>query len=56
MRFDLGTVEPSLAGPRRPEDRVPLRKARESFAAAFGVAPETSSPNRIDIGLAMGTW
>ena len=24
VEFDLSTVEPSLAGPRRPEDRVPL--------------------------------
>ena len=27
-----GEVEPSLAGPRRPQDRVPLREAKESFA------------------------
>ena len=33
-------VEPSLAGPRRPQDRVPLREARNAFSAAlpsFGV-------------------
>jgi aconitate hydratase len=38
--LDLSTVEPSLAGPRRPQDRVPLRVAKESFLAAletFGV-------------------
>ena len=38
--LDLGSVEPSLAGPRRPQDRVPLREARDSFLAAlptFGV-------------------
>src|SRR5262245_55514556 len=28
LELDLGTVEPSLAGPRRPQDRVPLRRAR----------------------------
>src|SRR5207249_10987803 len=28
LELDLGTVEPSLAGPRRPQDRVPLRGAR----------------------------
>ena len=37
IELDLGTVEPSLAGPRRPQDRVPLSKAaamyRESLAA-----------------------
>ncbi len=29
--LDLAGVEPSLAGPRRPQDRVPLREAKESF-------------------------
>ena len=32
LELDLGTVEPSLAGPRRPQDRVPLREVKESFA------------------------
>src|SRR5204862_7080891 len=31
IELDLGTVEPSLAGPRRPQDRVPLRDARDAF-------------------------
>jgi aconitate hydratase len=31
LELDLGDVEPSLAGPRRPQDRVPLHDARESF-------------------------
>jgi aconitate hydratase len=31
LELDLGTVEPSLAGPRRPQDRVPLSKAAEKF-------------------------
>ena len=31
VELDLGTVEPSLAGPRRPQDRVPLRTAKEAF-------------------------
>ena len=30
--LDLGDVEPSLAGPRRPQDRVPLTDAQASFA------------------------
>ncbi len=40
VELDLSTVEPSLAGPRRPQDRVPLRRAKESFIEAlstFGV-------------------
>jgi aconitate hydratase len=36
VRLDLGDVEPSLAGPRRPQDRVPLREAKRSFLDALG--------------------
>ncbi|MDW8290605.1 MAG: aconitate hydratase AcnA [Armatimonadota bacterium] len=32
LELDLSTVEPSLAGPKRPHDRVPLREAKRSFA------------------------
>src|SRR6266849_5689937 len=31
LTLDLTTVEPSLAGPRRPQDRVSLAKVRENF-------------------------
>ena len=31
VELDLGTVEPSLAGPSRPQDRVPLRIARSTY-------------------------
>jgi aconitate hydratase len=31
--FDLSTVEPSIAGPKRPQDRIPLRKARKVVGA-----------------------
>ena len=40
VELDLSTVEPSIAGPRRPQDRIPLREARNAFSAAlpsFGV-------------------
>ena len=33
LELDLGTVESSLAGPRRPQDRVALSSAAKSFAA-----------------------
>ncbi|MDP9481748.1 MAG: aconitate hydratase AcnA, partial [Chloroflexota bacterium] len=35
LHLDLGSVEPSVAGPRRPQDRVPLTDLRRSFRAAF---------------------
>ena len=31
LELDLATVEPSLAGPKRPQDRVPLRMSQESY-------------------------
>ena len=31
LELDLGSVEPSLAGPSRPQDRVPLRIAKETY-------------------------
>src|SRR5687768_7275771 len=36
IELDLGTIEPSLAGPRRPQDRVSLKQAKSSFQTALG--------------------
>ncbi|HEV2973503.1 MAG TPA: aconitate hydratase AcnA, partial [Solirubrobacteraceae bacterium] len=33
--LDLGTVEPSLAGPKRPQDRVPLRTTKAAWKSAL---------------------
>ena len=35
LELDLGTVEPSLAGPKRPQDRVPLSTTRKVFRKAL---------------------
>ena len=35
LALDLDSVEPSIAGPKRPQDRVALSKARESFESAL---------------------
>jgi aconitate hydratase len=35
LALDLATVEPSLAGPKRPQDRVALSSAKESFEKAL---------------------
>jgi aconitase A len=46
LELDLGTIEPSLAGPRRPQDRVPMqslgRVFREAFADRFKALQETA--------------
>jgi aconitate hydratase len=35
IELDLSTVEPSLAGPKRPQDRVALKGAKDAFRAAL---------------------
>ena len=42
LSLDLGTVEPSVAGPKRPQDRVLLSKTPASFASKL---PELQGPN-----------
>jgi aconitate hydratase A / 2-methylisocitrate dehydratase len=59
IELDLSTVEPSLAGPRRPQDRVALHSAKSGFKAsleslqagakktvAAGAAPSSSPRSR----------
>jgi aconitate hydratase A / 2-methylisocitrate dehydratase len=36
VELDLSSVEPSIAGPRRPQDRVPLSTAKSAFVGALG--------------------
>jgi aconitate hydratase len=51
LELDLSTVEPALAGPKRPQDRVVLSKVRDSYLANFGdfkpgaVKSKTTAPN-----------
>jgi aconitate hydratase len=35
LELDLSTVEPSLAGPKRPQDRVPVSEAKQAFEEAL---------------------
>jgi len=44
LSLDLSTVEPSLAGPRRPQDRVPLRTVGRAFLDALPTLVKPSSP------------
>ena len=36
LELDLGTVEPCVAGPSRPQDRIVLKELKESFAHVLG--------------------
>jgi aconitate hydratase len=35
LELDLGTIEPSMAGPKRPQDRVPLARAKDMYREAL---------------------
>jgi aconitate hydratase len=46
VELDLSTVEPSLAGPKRPQDRVPLRSAKRVYESSVKkMAEERSQKN-----------
>ncbi len=53
LELDLGTVEPSLAGPARPQDRVPLRQAKVAFRSSLekllGKEAASSQPSRVPV-------
>ncbi len=40
IELDLATVVPSMAGPKRPQDRVNLPDVKKNFQAAFSSAPQ----------------
>jgi aconitate hydratase len=49
--LDLGSIEPSLAGPKRPQDRVALKNAKAGFAKALEAMQPGAS---LDRGAAIG--
>jgi aconitate hydratase len=50
LRLDLATVEASLAGPKRPQDRVPLRASRQSWEKALpGLVAASEAGARVDV-------
>jgi aconitate hydratase len=63
LELDLATVEPSVAGPRRPQDRVALRDVKRSFRDALPSlkpplpeAAQKGSPEGASTGPAEGVW
>ncbi len=46
LELDLAAVEPSLAGPRRPQDRVPLAKAKNAFQEALPGLMKSGTPDK----------
>ena len=51
LELDLGEVVPSIAGPKRPQDRIALTDAQEAFRKALaGYVPESDGERRGDRG------
>ena len=50
LTLDLGSVEPSLAGPRRPQDRVALRDLGSNFRASYPNGIEETTGAGIAVG------
>ena len=48
LELDLATIEPSLAGPKRPQDRVPLRVAKAAFRNALRAVVPAQELNGLD--------
>ncbi len=46
VTLDLGTVTPSLAGPKRPQDRIEIGRVKEQFTALFSAPPSESGFNQ----------
>ena len=42
VEFDLGSVEPCIAGPKRPQDRVLLKSAKQAFSTVLNDMVSTS--------------
>ncbi len=48
LELDLSTVVPSLAGPKRPQDRIPLSESKEAFRAALADYAEPTALTAVD--------
>jgi aconitate hydratase len=49
LELDLSSVEPSMAGPKRPQDRVPLAKSKQVFREALPGLMKTQSAGRVPV-------
>ncbi len=51
LELDLSTVVPSIAGPKRPQDRIELSAAKRAFEEVLpSYAPEVSTPIDVTVG------
>ncbi|MFV0283596.1 MAG: aconitate hydratase AcnA [Castellaniella sp.] len=55
LELDLGTVVPSIAGPKRPQDRIALTDARPALARSLTALPSAPKSNPAAVRLADGS-
>jgi len=55
IHFDMSTIEPSMAGPRRPQERISLSKIKKTFLNDFKVAPSTDNSSAEHFTLGHGS-
>jgi aconitate hydratase len=56
LELNLATVEPSMAGPRRPQDRVGLREVPRKFAEALPTLKKPAPPPAAAPPVGVGRW
>jgi aconitate hydratase len=54
LELDLSTVVPSIAGPKRPQDRIALSLSKEAFRSALADYAEAADGSRTDDGVQSG--
>ena len=50
IHFDMSTIEPSMAGPRRPQERIPLSKIKKTFLNDFKEAYSKVDGEQVKLG------
>ncbi len=49
LELDLSTVQPSIAGPKRPQDRIPLAESKQAFSKALDTLKVDGAQDRISV-------
>ncbi|MFP6795869.1 MAG: aconitate hydratase AcnA [Pseudomonadales bacterium] len=50
LELDMGTIEPALAGPKRPQDRVMMRELKTVFDEGLELTGRTPDADRVQVG------
>ena len=54
LELDLATVVPSIAGPKRPQDRIPLSQSKQAFEAVLPSYTDGATSNPVPVSMADG--